>query len=242
MRDFGAWGIGWILLVFCFAIALTPIEPVAPVTSTVPVELPQEESVPVVAITFDDGPRKSTTTKLLDALALREVPATFFLVGSRISGQEELIQRMHQEGHQIGIHTYDHVILRDLSQDEFQAQIQKSRDLLKSIVPDEEFWLRPPYGILDRQMAEWANSPIILWSVDPEDWKDDNVSRIVQTILEEVEDGDIILMHDLYASSVDAAIQVVDALLEQGYCFLTVEELLEYRGITPENGVRYCEA
>lgn len=241
MRDFGAWGVGWILLVLCFAIALTPIEPVAPVTSAIPLEVPQEDSVPVVAITFDDGPRKSTTTKLLDALALREVPATFFLVGNRIQGQESLVQRMEQEGHQIGIHTYDHVLLRDLSFDEFQAQVERCRDSLEEILPEEEFWLRPPYGILDRQMATWANSPIILWSLDPEDWKDDDVSRIVQTVLEEVEDGDIILMHDLYASSVDAAIQVVDALLEQGYCFLTVEELLEYNGITPENGVRYRE-
>ncbi len=194
---------------------------------------------PLVALTFDDGPRGATTGPLLDGLALREVPATFFLVGERIQGNEELIRRMALDGHQIGVHTYGHVILKSLSRQDFDLQVGKTRALLTDVLGEGEFWLRPPYGMIDRTDAQWAGSPLVLWSVDPEDWKDSDVDRIVAAVLEHVGDGDIILMHDIFHSSVDAALRVVDALLSQGYCFVTVEQLMEERQLTPENGVQY---
>ena len=196
-------------------------------------------SPPLVALTFDDGPRNKTTGVLLDGLALREVPATFFLVGSRIAGSEELIRRMVQEGHQIGIHTYDHVVVTDLSREDFDLQVGKTRALLIDILGEGEYWLRPPYGIIDESVEQWCDCPLILWSVDPEDWKDEDVERIVASVLEHVKDGDIILMHDIFASSVEAALRVVDALLSQGYCFVTVEQLMEQRGVQPQNGALY---
>ena len=192
-----------------------------------------------MALTFDDGPRGATTGPLLDGLALREVPATFFLVGERIQGNEELIRRMALDGHQIGVHTYGHVILKSLSRQDFDLQVGKTRALLTDVLGEGEFWLRPPYGMIDRTDAQWAGSPLVLWSVDPEDWKDSDVDRIVAAVLEHVGDGDIILMHDIFHSSVDAALRVVDALLSQGYCFVTVEQLMEERQLTPENGVQY---
>ena len=239
MGERGANGIGWGLLVLCFALALSPPPQAEPVWDSVPVTLEESQSPPVVALTFDDGPRSSTTGPLLDALALREVPATFFLLGSRLKGNEDLVARMKAEGHQIGVHTFDHVSVRDLSRADFDAQVGKTRSALSDIVGGGSYWLRPPYGTMDSNTGQWAGSPIALWSVDPEDWKDDDVERIVAAVMEHVGDGDIILLHDIYHSSVEAAVRIVDLLLDQGYVFMTVEQLLEYRGITPENGCVY---
>lgn len=222
------------------ALALIPLcsgeEPLKQAAGPAQVEV---DSPPLVALTFDDGPRNKTTGALLDGLALREVPATFFLVGSRIDGSEELIKRMAAEGHQIGIHTYDHVIVTDLSRADFDLQVGKTRAKLIGILGEGNFWLRPPYGIIDQSVEQWCDCPLILWSVDPEDWKDEDVERIVASVLEHVKDGDIILMHDIFASSVEAALRVVDALLSQGYCFVTVEQLMEQRGVQPQNGALY---
>ena len=194
---------------------------------------------PLVALTFDDGPRSSTTGPLLDGLELREVPATFFLVGNRIPGNEDLVRRMAAEGHQIGIHTYDHVELKGLSRRDFDLQVGKTRALITRLAGDGSYWLRPPYGFLDRNAGSWCGGPVILWSVDPEDWKDDDVDRIVAGVVEHVSDGAIILLHDLFPSSGQAALSIVDTLLERGFCFVTVEQLMEARGVTPEAGARY---
>lgn len=212
--------------------------PEQPVPADGPAEVAVEEA-PLVALTFDDGPRSSTTGPLLDGLALREVPATFFLVGHRIAGNEDLVLRMAAEGHQVGIHTYDHVVLQGLSRPEFDRQLSQTRGAVTELLGEGDYWLRPPYGLLDSHAKEWCGSPLILWSVDPEDWKDENVDRIVSAVVERASDGDIILMHDLFPSSVEAALGVVDALLERGFCFVTVEQLMEERGTAPETGVQY---
>ena len=191
---------------------------------------------PLVALTFDDGPRSSTTGPLLEGLALREVPATFFLVGSRVAGNEELVRRMAQEGHQIGVHTFDHVELKGLTRREFDLQVGKTRAALANLLGDGEFWLRPPYGIFDRPAAQWADSPLVLWSVDPEDWRDSDIDRVVASVTEHVQDGDIILLHDLYPSSASAALRIVDRLQERGFSFVTVEQLMELRGRPAEKG------
>ena len=194
---------------------------------------------PLVALTFDDGPREVTTRRLLEGLELREVNATFFLVGSRIQGCEALIQDMAAAGNQVGVHTYDHVMVTDLSRRDFDLQVGKTRALLIDLLGEGEYWLRPPYGIVDQSVERWADGPLILWSVDPEDWKDSDTDRIVAAVLEHVKDGDIILMHDIYQSSVDAALRIVDALLERGYLFATVEQLMDLRGVEPEQGILY---
>ncbi len=195
--------------------------------------------VPMVALTFDDGPKPETTTRLLDALALREIPATFFLVGEFIPGNEPLIRRMAAEGHQVGVHSYSHIEIINLSRSDFDFEVTQTRKLLRDILGEGEYWLRPPYGILDESVLNWADSPIILWSLDPEDWKDRDTQRVVEEVLSRVKDGDILLFHDIYDSSVDAVIQITDALLEQGYCFGTVEQLLNAGGTPVEKGKIY---
>ena len=197
------------------------------------------EEPPLVALTFDDGPRGDTTGALLDGLALREVPATFFLVGSRLAGREDLVRRMAAEGHQVGVHTYDHRAVDGLSRRDFDAQVGKTRAALAAILGDGDYWLRPPYGSLDETTRAWAGSPLILWSVDPEDWRDGDVDRIVAAVTEHTRDGSIVLMHDIFPTTVQAALAAVDLLLERGYCFVTVEQLMARRGIEPEDGMVY---
>ena len=204
------------------------------------VELP--EAGGLVALTFDDGPRPATTGRLLDGLALRELPATFFLVGSRLAGDPEgqaLVRRMAAEGHQIGVHTFDHVMLTDLSRRDYDAQVGRTRALLGRIAGPGDYWLRPPYGITDRTAEQWAASPLVLWSVDPEDWRDRDIHRIVSAVTEHVKDGDIILLHDIYDSSVDAALAIADDLTARGFTFVTVEQLAALRGVSPQAGVKY---
>lgn len=230
----------WTLAVLAAALALTLTggrEIALTAGGGASVELPEEGGL--VALTFDDGPRPSTTGRLLDGLALREIPATFFLVGSRLADDPEgqaIVRRMAAEGHQVGVHTFEHVMLTDLSRRDYDVQVGRTRALLAQIAGPGDYWLRPPYGITDQAAEQWAASPLILWSVDPEDWKDKDVDRIVAAVVEHVKDGDIILMHDIFDTSVDAALRVVDNLLSEGYCFVTVEQLMEERQVEPAEG------
>lgn len=233
-------GVGLGLLGLCAALALGPGVPeeVQVAGGSAQVEI-ETGPVKLVALTFDDGPHPANTRRLLEGLELREVNATFFLVGERIGGCEELIREMARAGNQVGVHTFDHVMITDLSREDFDLQVGKTRALLMDVLGAGEFWLRPPYGIVDESVERWADGPLILWSVDPEDWKDRDTDRIVAAVLEHVQDGDIILMHDIYESSVDAALRIVDALESQGYVFVTVEQLMSLRGVEPECGVCY---
>lgn len=220
---------------------LRPQEPPKVAQADNPVEV-SEPQPKLLALTFDDGPRRATTSKLLEGLDQRGVQATFFLIGKQIEGNEDLIRQMAEGGHQIGIHTFDHVELRDLSPADIHRQLDPTREALRAILGDREFLLRPPYGFVDDALLQQADSPIILWSVDPEDWHDRDVQREVAHIVSHVQDGDIILMHDIFFESVDAALQVVDQLHQAGYAFVTVDDLLLSRGITPEKGQIYRHA
>ena len=232
-----------LLSIFVYLILLIFLESAAEVTgvpASAPAELPEEPSY--VALTFDDGPRRGTTARLLDGLRERGASATFFLVGSRLADDPEgqaIVRRMAAEGHQVGVHTFDHVMLTDLSRRDYDVQVGRTRALLAQIAGPGDYWLRPPYGITDQAAEQWAASPLILWSVDPEDWKLRSAQKVTALVLRQTKPGDIILLHDIYATSVEAALQIVDALTEQGYWFVTVEELLELNGIRPQAGVLY---
>lgn len=211
-----------------------------PSSSELELTIPQTSFGPrLVALTFDDGPRRDTTSALLDGLKERGVPATFFLIGSQIQSNSDLVLRMAQEGHQIGVHTFGHVQVIGLDYWSFISQVEGTRWPLYELLGERELWLRPPYGLYDENVKRWADSPVILWSVDPEDWKDDNVQRIKNHVVSRIKDGDIILMHDIYPSSVEAALAIVDELTQKGYRFVTVERLLEDRGLYPEVGEVY---
>ena len=226
----------WLLVVLGLLGAGSPGE--TAVVSPAEVEL----EPPLAALTFDDGPRRDTTAKLLDGLALRELPATFFLIGDQIEGNEDLVCRMKAEGHQVGVHTRTHVMLRGVTHQEYSEEVDGTRRLLRAVLGEGAYWLRPPYGIVDERILQWEPGPLVMWSVDPEDWKDRNVQRIVDHVLNKVRDGSIILMHDIYPSSVEAALELADLLTDRGYCFVTVEQLMELRGeeAAPGKRVVFC--
>ena len=200
------------------------------------------EGTKYVALTFDDGPRRETTEQLLDGLAQRGAQATFFVIGTQIActGNESLLLRMKEEGHQIGNHTYSHVRLQTARRETVLEEIQKNEIVLKEILGEGDYWLRPPYGMIDCTRAALVKTPMIYWSLDPEDWKLLDSQQVCDIVVENVADGDIVLLHDFYPSSVEAALQIIDRLQPEGYVFVTVEELFRIKGLTPEAGVLYA--
>lgn len=181
---------------------------------------------PTVALTFDDGPHRIYTEKLLDGLAERDVRAAFFVIGKNITGNEALIQRMHEEGHIIGNHTYSHIKICDLSGPAACEELEKTSSLIREITGRDTEFVRPPFGAWNKEMECSFTMIPVLWDVDPLDWTTENTSLVVERVMKNVKDGDIILLHDCYDSSVEAALQIVDQLKAQGYRFVTVDELI----------------
>lgn len=189
-------------------------------------ETRKEEDIKKVALTFDDGPHPYYTEQLLDGLKEREVVATFFVTGEHAKLHPDVILRMSEEGHLIGNHTYSHLQLQTGNLESFKEELVKTNEVLEDITGKEIEYVRPPYGTWDKNLEAELNMIPVLWTVDPLDWCSNNASRVADKILMEVEENDIILLHDYYDTSVTAALEVVDELLKQGYVFVTVEDIL----------------
>lgn len=197
-------------------------------------EIQQKESVeesgvkekPSIAITFDDGPSDRYTGRLLDGLKERNVKASFFLIGENAEENPVLVERIYKEGHLIGNHTYSHVQMTHLSEEAAVREIEKTDQVISAITGEHVAYMRPPFGAWQRELEVRMEVLPVLWSVDPLDWTTENVDEIVSKVVTEVEEGDIILLHDCYASSVEAALRIVDILQKEGYEFVTVDRLL----------------
>ena len=231
-----------ILLLFLSLPALLYAPEPRAVTAGIGTSAADTDDLKYVALTFDDGPRADTTAPLLDGLASRGASATFFLIGEQIPGNEGLIRRMAREGHQIGNHTYSHVILEESADNALVEEIHKTEVLLEEILGPGDYWLRPPYGMVDRKRVDLIRTPMIFWSLDPEDWKILDAEQVAQAVISDVQPGDIVLLHDFYPTSVEAALQIIDALKPRGYVFVTVEELFRICGTEPVLGELYCTA
>lgn len=181
---------------------------------------------PVLALTFDDGPHSLYTPQLLDGLKRRNVKASFFLMGKNIEGNEAIVKRMHEEGHLIGNHTFDHVRLNKLSESEACSQITKTSNVIYKITGQYPTFVRPPFGEWRPGLDCVITMLPVFWDVDPLDWNNHNTKQVVQKVVSSVQEGDIILLHDSYDSSVKAALEIVDILTKQGYAFVTVDQLL----------------
>ena len=179
-----------------------------------------------VYLTFDDGPNSQYTPLLLKGLKERGVHATFFLMGKNIEGKEALVKQIQEEGHLIGNHTYNHVQLDKISKEVAKEEIETTNQKIFEITGVYPAWLRPPYGEWRKNLDFYVEMFPVLWDVDTLDWKSKNVDSIMKIVRSEVSDGAVILMHDAYQSSVDAALQIVDLLMAEEYEFVTVEELI----------------
>lgn len=186
----------------------------------------EEEVAEKIALTFDDGPHPKYTEQLLDGLKERNVVVTFFVTGENAQNYPDLIRREQEEGHLIGNHTYSHIQLTSRNKETFREELVKTNEILEEITGEKVSFVRPPYGSWDKSFEKELNMFPVLWNIDPLDWCSHNADCIAASVLEKAGDGDIILMHDYYDTSVTAALKVVDALKKRGFQFVTVEEIL----------------
>ena len=186
----------------------------------------EEKDAPVVALTFDDGPSARYTSRLLDGLKKRDVKASFFLLGKNLEGNEEVVRRMHREGHLIGNHTYNHVQLSSLSETKAREEILKTNNAIYEITGAYPQYMRPPFGAWKKNLELCVEKLPVFWNIDFMDRKTQDVPAILKIALTQAEDGSIILMHDEYETSVEAALAIVDRLQEKGYRFVTVDYLI----------------
>lgn len=199
----------------------------------------QAASPKLVALTFDDGPGPYTA-RLLDGLAQRNAKVTFFMVGTNVKRYPETVKRIYREGHQVANHTYDHPELTSLSTAEVKEQVQSVNRLLDlACGTGTTYLLRAPYGSTNARVREAVGMPLIDWSVDPRDWESLNSAKVRDSILRNVKDGAIILVHDIHSTSVTGALEAIDALQDDGYEFVTVRELFRRRGVELKNGTTY---
>lgn len=194
--------------------------------TSIGVQETSEETEKKIALTFDDGPHPKYTELLLDGLKERGVVATFFVTGENAENYPDIIRREQEEGHLIGNHTYSHIQLTSHNRETFREELVQTNEILEKITGEKVSFVRPPYGSWDKSFEKELNMFPVLWNIDPMDWCSHNADCIASKVVEKAGDGDIILMHDYYETSVTAALEVVDALQKRGFRFVTVEEIL----------------
>lgn len=185
-----------------------------------------EDGPKKIALTFDDGPHPTYTSELLDGLKERGVQATFFVTGEHAELHPDVIKRMQEEGHLIGNHTYSHVQLRSSNKKSFKEELQKTNGILYDITGQEVLYVRPPYGSWDRTLERELNMFPVFWTIDPTDWSCLNAETVTRRVVKKAKENAIILLHDYYPTSVEAAFRIIDELQAEGYKFVTVDQIL----------------
>lgn len=180
----------------------------------------------MVALTFDDGPNSKTTPQALDILKKYDVKATFFMLGQNIAGNEEIVKRVKNEGHQIGIHTWSHPVLTKLPIETVKKEIFDTQNAIYNVIGIKPTITRPPYGAINPTIQNAIDQSFIMWNVDSLDWKSRNTKSIMQEVAK-TQPGSIILMHDIHQTTIDALPSVIQYLKNNGYTLVTVDELLE---------------
>ena len=199
-----------------------------------------DASKPMVALTFDDGPGERTG-ELLAQLEKYNAHATFFMQGKNIPGKEDFVKKMKETGCELGNHSYDHPQLTKLSADKIANQIGTTNDLIQQAAGSTATVMRPPYGAINDTVRSSVGLPMILWSIDTLDWKTRNAQSSIDTVMNDVQDGDVILMHDIHTESIDAALVLIPKLEEAGYQLVTVSEMAKAKGVALQNGEKYVD-
>lgn len=179
-----------------------------------------------VALTFDDGPNSRYTKPLLDGLRERGIRASFFLVGECIDGKEDLVKQMAEDGHLIGVHCMTHKDLTKEPLSDAKKEICETGEKIRAVTGVMPEYVRPPYGSWNAKLEEAVDMIPVFWDVDSIDWRLKNTEKVTAKVLKDTEDGDIILMHDEFRTSVEAALRIIDNLTAKGYTFVTVDELM----------------
>ena len=191
-----------------------------------------------IALTFDDGP-SSFTNRLLDCLEKNNAKATFFMVGKEIDSFPDEVKRMESLGCELGNHTYSHVDLTTLSPEDMSAEIAGVDEDLVNLVGHGATVLRPPYGNINDSVRSTVGTPMILWSIDTLDWESQDAQQITEAVMSQVQDGSIILLHDIFSTSVDAVEIFIPRLIDEGYQLVTIHELAKINGTELQTGIAY---
>lgn len=198
----------------------------------------------LLAITFDDGPYTPVTMSLLNRLDKYDARVTFFVLGSRLDGSKsyrDTMKKAYEMGNQIASHTYSHSDLTTLSDEKLKKEIEKTNASVKNVIGIEPDAIRPPYGSINTKVQNAMNKHIIIWSIDTEDWKYRNANTVCNNIVNNAFDGGIVLLHDLYQTSVDGAVKAMDKLCKKGYAFVTVDEMAQLRGVEMNTKTKYYQ-
>lgn len=217
------------------------IQETQPETSkTVPKRnLEQFRGKQLVAFTFDDGPNSETTNKLLDNLDKYNARVTFFVVGNRINNNTDTLKRAYDMGNQIGSHSYSHRNFFKIDEAKILEEVQNTNNVIKEVIGVEPTIIRPPYGNTNSDIKSIYNMYTILWNLDTEDWKSKDADKIVEYILNNVHDGAIILLHDIYDTSIDATLRAMEILEQEGYAFVTIDEMAQIKNVELDKNINY---
>jgi len=191
---------------------------------------------PYIAMTFDDGPSAKLTPKLLDLLAAHHIKATFFVIGQNVADYPEIVARAAREGHEIANHSWSHPNLSKMSDEGVRRDLRKTDDVIRSATGVRPTLLRPPYGSITARQKKWISEEfgyeIILWDVDPLDWRRPGPVAVCNRIVRNTRAGSIVLSHDIHPGTIEAMPSTLDQLQAKGFKFVTVSQLIAMA--TPE--------
>lgn len=202
-------------------------------------DLSKFEGKKLIAFTFDDGPNTKTTSRLLDGIKEFDARVTFFVLGSRVANNADVLKRAYEEGNKIGSHTYNHLNLLLLDDATILSEINSTNEEIEKVIGIRPDILRPPYGNINIHIKSLANMHIINWNIDTEDWKLKDREKIKDKILESARDGAVVLLHDIYTESVEGALLAMKELESEGYAFVTVEEMVKLKGVNMDFDTTY---
>lgn len=197
------------------------------------------EGKKLIALSFDDGPSRGTTLRLLDILQEKQAKASFFVVGRMAQAAPEVLQREEKEGHFVGSHSMSHVNLAGVDEGTLQREVAEMDTVFTGILGHQVQLTRPPYGMINDLVRTKVGQPLVIWSIDPEDWKVKDAEAVRKHVIERAFDGAIVLMHDIYNSTVNAIPGMIDELRREGYEFVTVPQMAKLRGVKMEQGEVY---
>lgn len=211
---------------------------VIPVLTPTKRNLNKYKNKKLIALTFDDGP-SNNTKYFIKELQKRDALVTFFVVGNRVKKYEDVLKEAYLTGNQIGSHTYSHKNLLYLNEEEITKEIEKTNEAIYNVIGTKPTIIRVPYGNINKKIKSISNMNHILWNVDTLDWKYKNSNRVYKEIIKHAEDGNIILLHDIFKTSVNGVLKAIDELKKQGYEFVTIDEMVYLKNIKLDKSKTY---
>lgn len=211
---------------------------VIPVLTPTKKNLNKYKNKKLIALTFDDGP-SNNTKYFIKELQKRDALVTFFVVGNRVKKYEDVLKEAYLTGNQIGSHTYSHKNLLYLNEEEITKEIEKTNEAIYNVIGTKPTIIRVPYGNINKKIRSISNMNHILWNVDTLDWKYKNSNRVYKEIIKHAEDGNIILLHDIFKTSVNGVLKAIDELKKQGYEFVTIDEMVYLKNIKLDKSKTY---